>query len=79
MLKDEFISKSPVRALEKSIKGGLGKGNFGVIASRKGIGKTSVLVQMALDRLIQGEKVIHVSFNAHTSYIISCTKTSSTK
>jgi len=71
MLKDEFISKSPVRALEKSIKGGLGKGNFGVIASRKGIGKTSVLVQMALDRLIQGEKVIHVSCNAHTRYIIS--------
>ncbi len=71
MLKEEFISKSPVRALENSIEGGLGKGNFGVIASRKGIGKTSVLVQMAMDRLIQGQKVIHVSFNAHTSYIIS--------
>jgi len=71
MLKEEFISKSPVRILEKSIEGGLQAGNIGIIASRKGIGKTSVLVQMALDRLIQGEKVIHVSFNAHTSYIIS--------
>ncbi len=71
MLKEEFISKSSVRMLEKSIEGGLGAGNIGIIASRKGIGKTSVLVQMALDKLIQGEKVIHVSFNAHTSYIIS--------
>ncbi len=71
MLKEEFISKSPVRILEKSIEGGLKAGNIGIIASRKGIGKTSVLVQMALDKLIQGEKVIHVSFNAHTSYVIS--------
>jgi len=71
MLKEELITKSPVRLLEKSIEGGLKTGNIGVIASRKGIGKTSVLVQLALDRLLQGEKVIHVSFTAHTSYVIS--------
>ena len=71
MLKEELITKSPVRLLEKSIEGGLRSGNIGVIASRKGIGKTSVLVQLALDRLLQGEKVIHVSFTAHTSYVIS--------
>jgi len=71
MLKEELIAKSPVRLLEKSIEGGLQTGNIGVIASRKGIGKTSVLVQLALDKLLQGEKVIHVSFTAHTSYVIS--------
>jgi hypothetical protein len=71
MLKEELIAKSPVRLLEKSIEGGLKAGNIGVIASRKGIGKTSVLVQLALDKLMQGEKVIHVSFTAHTSYVIS--------
>lgn len=71
MLKEELITKSPVRILEKSIEGGLMAGNIGVIASRKGIGKTSVLVQLALDKLLQGEKVIHVSFTAHTSYVIS--------
>ncbi len=71
MLKEELIAKSPVRLLEKSIEGGLKPGNVGVIASRKGIGKTSVLVQLALDKLLQGEKVIHVSFTAHTSYVIS--------
>ena len=71
MLKEELIAKSPVRLLEKSIEGGLKTGNIGVIASRKGIGKTSVLVQLALDKLLQGEKVIHVSFTAHASYVIS--------
>jgi KaiC/GvpD/RAD55 family RecA-like ATPase len=71
MLKEELVAKSPVRILEQSIEGGLMPGNIGVIASRKGIGKTSVLVQLALDQLMQGKKVIHVSFSAHTSYVIA--------
>lgn len=71
MLKEELVAKSPVRILEQSIEGGLMPGNIGVIASRKGIGKTSVLVQLALDHLMQGRKVIHVSFSAHTSYVIA--------
>jgi hypothetical protein len=71
MVKSELIQKSPVRILEKSIEGGLKRGNIGIIASRKGIGKTSVLVQLALDKLFQGKKVIHVSFVTHTSYVIS--------
>ncbi|MCX7774864.1 MAG: hypothetical protein WHT81_06790 [Rectinemataceae bacterium] len=71
MIKEEFIRKSPVRIFERSIEGGLKPGNIGILASRKGVGKTSVLVQIALDKLMQGEKIIHVSFNAHTSYVIS--------
>lgn len=71
MLKEELIKKSPVRILERGIEGGLKSGNIGVIASRKGIGKTSVLVQLALDKLLQGKKVVHVSFTTHTSYVIS--------
>ena len=71
MLKEELIKKSPVRILERGIEGGLKAGNIGVIASRKGIGKTSVLVQLALDKLMQGKKIIHVSFTTHTSYVIS--------
>jgi hypothetical protein len=71
MLKQDLIDKSPVRILEKGIEGGLKAGNLGVIASRKGIGKTSVLVQLALDQLLRGHKVVHVSFTTHTSYVIS--------
>lgn len=71
MVKQELIQRSPVRVFEKSIHGGLKAGDVGVIASRKGVGKTSVLVQIALDKLLQGKKVIHVSFAQHTDYVIS--------
>ncbi|MEI6385992.1 MAG: hypothetical protein WCQ50_05105 [Spirochaetota bacterium] len=69
MLKAELIAKSPMRVLEKSIEGGLAIGNIGIIASKKGVGKTSVLVQIAIDKLLQGQKVIHVSFSSNTRHV----------
>ncbi len=71
MVKEELIQRSPMRVLEKSMNGGLKAGEIGVISSKKGIGKTAVLVQIALDKLMQGEKVIHVSFSQHADYIIT--------
>ncbi|GHU12915.1 hypothetical protein FACS1894161_2130 [Spirochaetia bacterium] len=71
MIKAELIQRSPVRIFEKSIHGGLKNGEIGVIASPSGIGKTSVLVQLALDKLIQEKKVIHVSFTQHTHHVLS--------
>jgi archaellum biogenesis ATPase FlaH len=56
MVKQELIQRSPVRIFEKSIHGGLKSGGLGVIASRKGVGKTAVLVQIALDKLMQGKR-----------------------
>jgi hypothetical protein len=71
MIKEELIQRSPVRIFEKSIHGGLKPGEIGVIASPSGIGKTSVLVQIAMDKLLQGKKVIHVSFSQHTDYVLA--------
>ena len=71
MVRQELIRRSPLRILEKSIRGGLGKGNLAVIASPKGIGKTACLVHIATDGLIQGKHTIHVSFSARTDHIIS--------
>jgi hypothetical protein len=71
MVKQELISRSPVRIFEKSIHGGLKAGEVGIIASQSGIGKTSVLVQIALDKLLQAKKVIHVSFTQHTDYVLA--------
>jgi hypothetical protein len=71
MVKEELIQRSPVRIFEKSIHGGLAAGELGIIASPSGIGKTSVLVQIALDKLLQGQKVIHVSFTQHTDYVLA--------
>ena len=71
MVKTELIKRSPLRIFEKSIHGGLGKGNIGIIASRKGIGKTACLVHIATDQLFQDKQVIHVSFSEKVDHIIS--------
>lgn len=71
MVRKELIKRSPLRILEKSIHGGVGEGNIGVIASRKGTGKTACLVHIATDQLFQEKHVIHVSFAGRTDHIIS--------
>lgn len=71
MVKAELIKRSPLRILEKSIQGGLGEGNIGVFASRKGVGKTACLVHVATDKLLQGKAVIHVSYSSRVDYIIN--------
>lgn len=71
MVKEELVKRSPLRLLEKSIHGGLGPGHIGVLASRKGVGKTACLVHIAADRLLQGGAVIHVSYAARVDYIIN--------
>ncbi|TFG65383.1 MAG: hypothetical protein E4H36_00045 [Spirochaetales bacterium] len=70
MVKSELIKRSPLRILENTIHGGLGKGNIGIIASRKGVGKTACLVHISTDKLLQGKHVVHVSFSSKTDYII---------
>ena len=69
MVLNELIQRSPIRIFEQSINGGLKAGEIGIIASPNGVGKTSVLVQLALDKLLNGKKVIHVSFTKHTHYV----------
>ena len=70
MIKKTLISRSPLRILEKTIHGGLGKGRIGVLAARKGVGKTACLVHIATDKLFQGKPVIHVSYAVRVDYII---------
>jgi Rad3-related DNA helicase len=71
LVKEELIQRSPVRIFMNSIHGGLKAGELGLIAAPSGIGKTSVLVQIAMDRLLQNKKVIHVSFTQHTDYVLA--------
>jgi hypothetical protein len=71
MVLNELIQRSPIRIFEQSIHGGLKRGEIGIIASPNGVGKTSVLVQLAMDKLLQSKKVIHVSFTQHTHYVLS--------
>ena len=67
----QLNSVSPLRVFEDSINGGLGKGNLGVIVSKKGVGKTACLVHIATDKLFKGEHVIHVSFSGNVEHVIN--------
>lgn len=68
---NQINSLSPIRGFEDSINGGLGRGNLGVIVSKKGVGKTACLVQIATDKLFKGEHVIHVSFSGNVEHVIN--------
>lgn len=57
----DVMQKNPVRLLDRALQGGLGRGNFGVVLSRTGVGKTGFLIGLALDRLLQGQRVLHIS------------------
>ena len=59
----EITEKSPMRVLEKSINMGMGPGSLGVIMARAGVGKTACLVHIAIDRILLGKQVAHVSID----------------
>jgi len=59
----------PLRALDKVIQGGLGKGNIGVLTSRHGTGKVAVLTSIAVDHAMDGRNVLHVALNESISDI----------
>jgi hypothetical protein len=61
MYRSEINERSPMRVFERSMHGGLGRGNVGVIAARAGVGKTPMLVQIGLDDLLRERKVLHLS------------------
>ncbi|MDR1893553.1 MAG: hypothetical protein LBQ61_02520 [Spirochaetales bacterium] len=71
MVKEELNKRTPLRVFEQSIHGGLGKGNIGALASRKGVGKTACLVHIAMDKLFRNEPVLHVSFSSRMDHIVS--------
>lgn len=72
---NELISKSPIRVFESSISGGLGRGNLGVLTSRHGVGKTSCLVHLAVDKLLRDESIVHVSFGENLEHVMNWYKT----
>ncbi|NIM01856.1 MAG: AAA family ATPase [Acidobacteria bacterium] len=71
MRRKEINERSPVRLLEASIHGGLGAGNIGVVVARHGVGKTAFLVGVALDDLMRGRKVLHVSLEESSERVRS--------
>lgn len=71
MYRKEVNANSPIRILEASIHGGLGKGNLGVVMARAGVGKTACLVQIGLDDLMREKYVLHVALDQTIEHVHS--------
>ncbi len=57
----DVVERSPLRALHGSIGGALLAGELGLLYAEAGGGKSALLVQMALERLLRGARVLHVA------------------
>lgn len=61
MTKEDLILNNPLRALGLGEKTDDGNQGMGLVMARAGLGKTAILVQIALDFMLRGERVLHVS------------------
>ena len=63
MLKRDLILRNPMRLLGKEGEDILEGGGFGAVEARAGVGKTALLVQLALNTLLQGKNVLHIALD----------------
>jgi hypothetical protein len=61
MLKKDLILKNPLRSLDPEAGPNAAPHRMGMVIARRGVGKTALLVQFALDSLLRGNRVVHVS------------------
>lgn len=61
MFKEDLIMKNPLRVLKPGPGKDVPDHRMGLIVARAGLGKTAILVQIAMDCLLRGYKVLHVS------------------
>ncbi|MBM9518311.1 DEAD/DEAH box helicase family protein [Desulforhopalus vacuolatus] len=58
----QLNEKAPLHALD--ISASTQDPSIGLVIARAGLGKTAILVQFALDNMLQGNKVLHVAIGA---------------
>lgn len=61
MLRNDLITRNPLRLMGHESKDILAQGEFGALLARAGVGKTALLVQLSLNSLLQGKNVLHIS------------------
>ena len=70
MDKKDLITHIPVRYFDVT-NANLKDGEMGLITAKKGLGKTSVLVQFGIDSLLNDKALVHVSFDQQSSNVIA--------
>jgi hypothetical protein len=63
MLKHDLIMRNPLRLLGIENDDILSAGQLGAILARAGVGKTALLIQIALNTMLRGKNVLHISLN----------------
>ncbi len=61
MARHQLLLKNPLRFLENDAGNMLPTGGFGAVTARAGVGKTALLVQIALFNMLNAKKVLHIS------------------
>ncbi len=63
MLKQDLMNRNPLRLLASPGAKILEDGELGAVVARAGVGKTAFLVQVAMDSLLNGKNVLHISLD----------------
>lgn len=63
MLKQDLILRNPLRLLGHENEDILEPGRFGAVLARAGVGKTALIVQIALNTMLRSKNVLHISLN----------------
>jgi hypothetical protein len=63
MGKEDLVSNNPLRALGLEKEDGAGSRRVGLVMARAGLGKTAILVQIAMDSMFRDNKVLHVAID----------------
>lgn len=58
------LRRSPRKLLERDGHPGPGPGHLALVMARAGVGKTAFLVDIGLDALLAGQKVLHISLDS---------------
>jgi len=61
MGKEDLVSNNPLRALGLEKEDGNDGRRVGLVMARAGLGKTAILVQIAMDSMLRDNKVLHVA------------------
>lgn len=61
MGKESLVSNNPLRALGLEKEDGADSRRVGLVMARAGLGKTAILVQIAMDSMLRDNKVLHVA------------------
>ena len=57
----DLADNNPLRIFAQDTEGNIVNKRMGLLMSRAGLGKTAILVQIALDSILRGNQVLHVS------------------